>query len=348
LMTAQNLQDSTNSKNWGQVSTRNSTNKHNINWGVAACGMSLLAILATGTIGYHVIERWTWLDSLYMTVITVSTVGYGELYPLTEAGRLFTIILIVVGVGTVAMAISIIFKTIFQHQMKLFMEKRSMQKEVNSISKHIIICGYGRMGSNIAAALIGAGKAVVVIEHNPQLADEIERDGFLVVTGDASEDATLQQAGIERAVSLVATLGSDADNLFLTLTARGLNSNLDIIARTEDDRNCRKFTQAGASRVVSPLTTGSNRIIRLLTRPDVIDFVELMSQGNEVQLEISKINVDDSSSFANKTLSEGNVRQEVGGMVLAIQKATGQVIFDPPADSLLEVDDTLVVVGATK
>ena len=313
-----------------------------------ACGLGLLSILTIGSVGYRYIENWTWLESLYMTVITVSTVGYGELYPLSEAGRLFTIMLIFVGVGIVAMSISIIFKTIFQHQMKIFMEKRSMQKEINSISKHIIICGYGRMGSSIAAALIDAGKSVVIIENELKIAEEIERDGMMIVLGDASEDEILTQAGIDRAVSLVATLGSDANNLFLTLTARGMNPELDIIARTEDDRNSRKFTQAGASRVVSPLTTGTNRIVRLLTRPDVIDFVELISKDNEAQFEISQISVDDSSSFANKTLSEGNVRQEVGGMVLAIQKSTGQVIFDPHRDTRLEIGDTLVVVGATK
>ena len=322
--------------------------RYHIDWGFVACGLSLLAILATGTVGYHFIENWTWSESLYMTVITVSTVGYGELYTLSEAGRLFTIILIFVGVGIVAMSISIIFKTIFQHQMKYFMEKRSMQKEIDSISKQIIICGYGRMGNSISEALVEAGKPVVVIENSSHLIEDIEREGILFVVGDASEEETLQKAGIERAEALVATLGSDADNLFLTLTARGMNPELDIIARIEDDRNCRKFTQAGASRVVSPLATGTNRIVRLLTRPDVIDFVKLISKGNDVQFEISRISVDDSKSFANKTLVEGNVRQEVGGMVLAIEKSTGKVIFDPPPSSVLESGDTLVVVGAAK
>ncbi len=232
--------------------------------------------------------------------------------------------------------------------MKYFMEKRSMQKEIDSISKQIIICGYGRMGNSISEALVEAGKPVVVIENSSHLIEDIEREGILFVVGDASEEETLQKAGIERAEALVATLGSDADNLFLTLTARGMNPELDIIARIEDDRNCRKFTQAGASRVVSPLATGTNRIVRLLTRPDVIDFVKLISKGNDVQFEISRISVDDSKSFANKTLVEGNVRQEVGGMVLAIEKSTGKVIFDPPPSSVLESGDTLVVVGAAK
>jgi len=193
-----------------------------------------------------------------------------------------------------------------------------------------------------------AGRKVIVIEKRAQLAEEIELDGIPVVMGDASEEESLQKAGIKRAVSLVATLASDAENLFLTLTARGMNPDLDIIARAEDDRNCRKFTQAGASRVVSPLATGSSRIIRLLTRPDVVDFVELMSEGDEIQFEVSRIEVDDSNAFAGKTLAEGRVRQEVGGMVLSIQRAGGRVIFDPSPDLKLETGDTLFVVGSVR
>lgn len=321
---------------------------HNYNIGLVACIVSLFAILAVGTAGYQIIEGWTWIESLYMTVITVSTVGFGELHPLSDAGRIFTTVLICVGVGIVALAVSVMFRTIFQHQLKIFMEKRGMQKRINAISKHIIVCGYGRMGRMITTALSTAGRKVVVIENVPQLADEIERDGIPVVMGDASEEDTLQSAGIDRAVSLVTTLGSDADNLFLTLTARGMNPELDIIARAEDDRNCRKFSQAGASRVVSPLATGSGRIIRLLTRPDVVDFVELMSEGDDIQFEVSRIDVDESSVFAGKTLAEGHVRQEVGGMVLTIQSADGGVIFDPSPDLRVQIGDTLFVVGSVK
>jgi len=282
--------------------------EHRVNWGLIACILSLFSILAAGTIGYQLIEHWTWIESLYMTVITISTVGYGELHPLSEAGRLFTIILITFGVGAAALLISVMFKIIFQHQLKIFMEKRSMQREIDSISKHIIVCGYGRMGRKTASALINAGRRVVVIESVASLAEEIERDGIPVIMGEAAEEETLQRAGIDKAASLVATLGSDADNLFLTLTARGMNPDLDIIARAEDDRNCRKFIQAGASRVVSPLDAGSNRIIRLITRPDIVDFIELMAEGDDIQFEIRKISLDVSSQFTGKTLAEGRVR----------------------------------------
>ncbi len=316
------------------------------NFRLKVCGLSLLAILTAGMTGYRLIEGWPLMDCFYMTIITITTVGFGELHPLSDGGRLFTVLLIIIGVGTVAIAISIMFETLVQRQMRLFMEKRSMQKEIDTLSRHIIVCGYGRMGRIIADSLAKAGRRVVVIETDPQVADEIERTGRLVVRGDAAEEDSLHQAGIERAAAIVATVATDADNLFLTLTARGMNPDLNIIARAEDERNCRKFKQAGASRVVSPFDTGANHIVRLLTRPDVIDFVELVA-GEEFQLEVRQIDVDDSSSLANKTLAEGRVRQEVGGMVLAIRKPTGRVLFDPPPDSRLATGDVLFVVGSS-
>ncbi len=318
------------------------------NFRLKACGISLLIILSAGTVGYHLIEKWSWIDCLYMTVITITTVGFGELHPLSEWGRIFTILLIVVGVGTVAVAVSIMFETIFQRQMRLFMERRNMKKEINELKQHIIVCGYGRMGRSIASSLSEAGRAIVIIECHAETVAELEREGQRVVKGDAAEESSLMAAGIDRASALVATLGTDADNLFLTLTAREMNSNLNIIARAEDERNCRKFTQAGASRVVSPFATGANHIVRLLTRPDVVDFVELVARDADVQFEVSQIDVDAESSLAGKSLAEGRVRQTVGGMVLAIRKSSGRLLFDPPPDSRLETGDVLLVVGSTQ
>ncbi len=317
------------------------------NFRLKVCGLSILAVLTAGVMGYHFIEGWPWLECLYMTIITITTVGFGEIQPLSDAGRAFTILLIVVGVGTVAIAISIMFETLFQRQMRHFMEKRSMQKEIDSLTQHIIVCGYGRMGHIIADSLVKAGRTIVIIEMDPAVADEIERDGRLVIRGDAAEEESLHQAGIERASSIVATLGTDADNLFLTLTAHGMNPDLNIIVRAEDERNCRKFTQAGASRVVSPFDTGANHIVRLLTRPDVVDFVELVAD-EDIQFEVRQIDVDTDSSLAGKTLAEGRVRQEVGGMVLAIRTAAGSVSFDPPPDSRLGAGDVLFVVGSSR
>ena len=314
--------------------------------GVLACAASLVGVLVSGTVGYRVVESWTWWESFYMTIITVSTVGYGEVRPLSPEGRIFTTILICLGVGVVAVAASVVFKAIVQHQIVVFMERRGMQKEIKRLTEHIIICGYGSMGRRISNDLLDAGRQVVVIENSAQQADECERDGIYVILGDASEEDILLKAGIERAETLVATLNSDADNLFLTLTARSMNPDLDIIARIEDERNSRKFKQAGASRVVAPIMVGSSRIIRLITRPDVVDFVELISKNRDFQFEIIQVNIEDSSEFVGKTLVEGHVRQRIGGMVLCIQKPTGRVIFDPSPNLEIEVGDTLFVASS--
>lgn len=319
---------------------------HNLR--LKVCGLSLLIIITVGSLGYYFIEGWSFCECLYMTVITITTVGFGELYPLSTAGRLFTMLLIIVGVGTVAVAVSIMFEAVFQRQMRLFMERRSMQKEIDTLTDHIVVCGYGRMGRSIAASLINTGRSVVIIESAPDILDELEREGQLCVKGDAADEAVLRRAGINHARALVATLGSDADNLFLTLTARGMNPDLDIIARSEEERNRPKFIQAGATRVVSPVATGAKHIVRLLTRPDVVDFVELVARDDDVQFEVSQITVDETTPFVGKTLADGHVRQKVGGMVLAIRKPDGDVLFDPKPNTKVTPGDVLLVVGASQ
>jgi len=321
--------------------------KKDYHLGLAACLAGLVSVLFAGAIGYHQIEGWNWLDSIYMTVLTVSTVGYREVHPLSDAGKIFTIVMIAFGVGIVAAAFSVIAKAVFENQLRRFLERRGIQKEVNSMRGHTIVCGYGRMGRTVADELTRHGEKVVVIDNEPRVADEIERDGIHVVLGDATDEDVLANAGIERAKSLVATLEGDADNLFLTLTARGMNPDLNIIARSEDDNNCRKFAKAGASRVVSPVGAGTNRIVRLLTRPDIVDFVELVAEDN-VRFEIRRIEVGEESPFAGKTLAEGRVRQNAGGLVLSIKRAAGGTLFDPSPDTRLVPGDVLFVAGAAE
>jgi len=304
----------------------------------------LLAVVLTGVAGYHVIEGWPWLECLYMTLITVSTVGFGEVRPLTPAGRIFTLFVIVFGVSAVAFGVSGLFETIFYRQLRLFMEKRNMQKQVNAQKNHVIVCGYGRMGRAIAADLHKAGRSLVVVERRPAVVEEIERQGLLAVPGDANMEDALEQAGIARAESLIATLGTDADNLFLTLTAHGMNPDLNIIVRAEEEGNARKFMQAGASRVVSPYSTGASHIVRLLTRPEIVDFVELVAQDTDIHFAVSQIDVAQDSPLAGKTLAEARVRQVTGGMVLAIKRRAGGAIFDPQPDTRIEVGDVLVTV----
>ena len=302
--------------------------------------------MSAGTIGYHLLENWRWIDSLYMTVITISTVGFKEVSELSDAGRVFTIILIFAGVGTLGVTISILFEHFFHHQFRIITEKRSMQKRIEKLTNHTIVCGYGRMGKIIAEQLQRAEQPLVVVESDGAKAEEIERQGMLVIKSDATSETSLQLAGVEQAKALVATLGSDAENLFLTLTARGMNTKLDIIVRAENESNTRKFTQAGASRVISPFEIGASHIVSILTRPSIVDFVDLITGEDDIKLEVIQSEVTADSPFAGRTLAEGHVRQELGGMVIAIRKTDKTLLFDPPPSSRIEAGDRLYVMSS--
>lgn len=307
----------------------------------------LLVVVSGGTIGYRMLENWRWLDSLYMTIITISTVGFKEVGDLSDAGRIHTIMLILAGVGTLGVTLSILFENFFQHQFKLVMEKRSMKKQIDALKDHTIVCGYGRMGKIIADELNRANKPLVVVDAVATKAEDLERDGLLVIKGNATEETILEQAGVKKASALVATLGTDADNLFLTLTARDMNPNLEIIARAENEGNTRKFTQAGATRVVSPFAIGAGHIVSLLTRPTVVDFVDLITGDEGVKLEVAQEDVTEDGPFQGRTLAEGHVRQKLGGMVIAIRKADQTLLFDPTPATRMDAGDCLFVMRSS-
>ena len=317
---------------------------HNVK--LNTCLFLLVIVIFGGCVGYRLLEDWRWIDSLYMTVITISTVGFKEVQELSDPGRIFTIILIFAGVGTLGITVSILFEHFFQHQFKIITEKRSMQKKIDQMTDHTIVCGYGRMGKIIAEQLQRNGKPLVVVESDPTKADSIERGDMLVIKSDATIESSLQQAGVDRAAALVATLGSDADNLFLTLTARGMNKDIEILARAENEGNTRKFTQAGASRVISPFAIGASHIVSILTRPSVVDFVDLITGEDDIKLEVVQHAVAKESPYTGRTLAEGHVRQQLGGMVIAIRKADKTMIFDPPPSTRIAHGDCLYVMSS--
>jgi voltage-gated potassium channel len=307
----------------------------------------LILIISAGTVGYRVLEDWRWLDSFYMTIITISTVGFSEVGALSDAGRIHTIALILAGVGTLGVTLSILLEYIFQHQFQIMMEKRSMKKKIQTLKNHTIVCGYGRMGKIIADELTKANQPLVVVESSANKTEELESEGTLVIRGDATSETFLEQAGVSKASALVATLGTDADNLFLTLTARDMNPNLEIISRAESENNTRKFTQAGASRVVSPFAIGAGHIVTLLTRPTVIDFVDLITGDEGIKLEVAQEEVTADGPFHGRTLAEGHVRQELGGMVIAIRKADKSLLFDPRPETRMDAGDCLFVMRSS-
>ena len=306
-------------------------------------GFALLAIVvAVGTVGYHAIEHWPFLDCLFMTAITISTVGFGEVHPLSPMGKIFTIFLIMGGVGTMAFAASVAVEAI----VRLLTGRRGMQKDIAHLKNHTIVCGFGRMGRLVAENLKASHRDVVVVEQNQEAAEDAAERGFLVLHGNATEEAILTSAGIARANALVGTLSNDADNLFLTLTVRGMNKDLSIVVRANDQDSVRKFHLAGASRVVLPDVVGADHVVRLLTRPSVVDFVELVAKDGGIELEVRQIEITADSPFANKTLAEARIRQATGCIVLAIRRPGQKTLFDPGPDARIQSGDTLLAIGS--
>lgn len=304
----------------------------------------LLVVLAGGTAGYHWIEGWPLSECLYMTVITVSTVGFQEVHPLSHEGHLFTVALIFFGVTAVALSITALFEYFIMRNLNSLLGRNKMDKQIEKLNGHTIICGYGRTGFYIARDLQKSGQPFVVIENNAERIALLEQAGVLYIQGDASDEDLLEKAGILRADALVATLSKDADNLFLTVSARSLKRDLRIIARVEDPDSGRKFIKAGATQVVSPFSTGASRIVQLLTRPAVVDLIELVTRRENLALEVCEIKVDEHSELANKTISEGRVRQSLGCMVFAIKHPGGDTLFDPDPSTRIASGDVLVAI----
>ncbi len=279
-----------------------------------------------------------------MTVITVSTVGFQEIHPLTRDGYIFTVLLIFFGVTAVALSVSALFEYFILRGLTTLLGRNKMDKYIRKLNHHVIICGCGQTGSCIARDLKSAGRSIVVIENDPTRIAWLEQEGLLYIHGDSSDEEILERAGVQKAESLVATLRKDADNLFLTLSARSLNAELKIIARVEDPEHGRKFMKAGASRVVSPVSTGVNRIVQLLTRPAAIDLIELVGDHENLAFEVSEIAVKKNKNLVGKTLAEARVRQTLGCMVFAIKHPDGKTVFDPDPEMKLVPGDVLVAI----
>lgn len=304
----------------------------------------LVGFFATGILGYMFIEGASLLDAAYMTIITLSTVGYTESVELnTTAGSVFTIVFIMAGVGTVFYASTSLVALFVSGELDASREKIKVKKRINELRGHIVICGFGRMGQSVVEQLPDHLKDVVVIEIDPDRIVELERDGILHLKADASEEASLQEAGIVHAKFLVATLPKDALNVYVTLTARGLNADLMIIARAESNSTESKLLRAGANRVVCPQLIGASRILGLLTRPNVVDFVDVAAQGIELQLD--EYLVDHDSPLVGKSLREAQIRQKVDAIVVAIKREVGKDVFNPSADEVLQARDTMILIG---
>lgn len=309
-----------------------------------------LAVGLIGTLGYMGIEGWSFGDSLYMTVITLTAVGYREVNPLSEAGRNFTMLILGVGITGMGVWFALITSLIVELDLKNVFRRRRTMKEIDQLSDHVIVCGAGRTGRQVVEELITLGYPFTVIERDPARVErllELAPDA-LVVEGDATIDSNLEEAGIARAKGLIASLSGDTDNLFVTLSARDLNPDLMIVARAFEEVTISKLYRAGADHVVSPNVSSAVRMASVLLRPSVVSFVDIATQSSDVALRMEESSVAEDSPIAGCTLAEARIPQETGLIVIAVRKR-GHVrqdfVFNPSADTRLEAGDEVIVLG---
>jgi voltage-gated potassium channel len=307
---------------------------------------NLFGVLVVGTTGYMVIEKSSLLDGLYMTVITITTVGYGEAIPLSTAGRYFTIFLIMVGAGFVLYLFGKVTEAIVEGSLQTYMGRKTMDKKVAGLKNHFIVCGFGRIGKVICQILRENKKPFVVIENDPAEVETIKAMNYLVMDGDAASDETLQRAGIMSAKGLIAVVSSDANNVYIILSAKGLNPSLFILARSSgDDGSETKLLRAGANKVISPYYIGALRMAQLIVRPTVIDFIDLAVNAGELGLRIEEMYVSDKAKYLNMSLMESGLRKKYDLIVVAIKREHGEMLFNPNPGTKILSGDILVVLG---
>ncbi|MHB8780895.1 MAG: potassium channel family protein [Candidatus Geothermincolia bacterium] len=312
----------------------------------------LLATTVAGTIGYALIEHQNLLNSLYMTIITLTTIGYGETFTLGTGGRIFTLFLVIAGVGTVAYTLASAVEFMIEGRMSRLMGRRKMRRDIEGMLGHYLLCGFGRVGQYIAADLASAKVKFLVIEKNPDVADKCIELGYTVIKSDATDDETLRAAGIDRARGLVSALSSDAENLYVTLTARELCPHLFIVSRCDTEESEPKLRRAGADRVISPHSIGGRRMAAMMLKPMVWDYLDLVTKGEYIEFNIENLEwrIDDievypGSYLAGKSIEDAKIYSISGALILAVKKRGQPFNTRPPKDLLIEQGDYLIAIG---
>ena len=307
-----------------------------------------VALILIGTGGYMIIEGWPFSDAIYMTIITLATVGYGEVHQVSGGGRIFTIFLIVSGVGYFMYVVGLLVQFLVEDRIRVILGRRKLDKQIARLKDHYIICGYGRIGRVLAHFLTERYLNVVIIEKNESRQAAMDDDGVLYLLGEATDENLLLRAGIKDAKGLITAVATDADNVFLTLIAKHLNPGLFIVARAIQNTAKRTLEAAGANKVISPYDLGARRMAHAILRPTVIKFLELAFADDSTDIQVEEIRVRSTSQLLNVALKDSGIRQKLDLIILTIKKADGTMIFNPKADTRMETDDTLVVVGQPK
>lgn len=306
----------------------------------------ILLVILIGVTGFHFIEGLSFLDSLYMTIITIFTVGFREVKELSPIGQIFTIFIIVGGVGTALFAFTKIAEKVFEGTIHQIWRRKRMEKKIQNLKDHYIICGHGRMGKTVRERLIDEKLPFVIIDNNEENLEEIrENDNSLFIEGDATQEEVLIKAGIKKARGLAALLSTDADNLYLVLTVRLINPSIFVLSKALDEEGERKILQIGANKVVSPYKLGGLKIAQGLIRPTLVDFVDLIIRRKELALYMEEFIVKKDSQMLNRNLAECDIRRTANVIVVAMKKPGEDIVFNPPSDATIETGDTLLVLG---
>lgn len=307
--------------------------------------MVLLALVSLGVTGYMTIEGWSLLDALYMTIITLGTVGFREVHELSAYGKMFTICLIVFGVSVLGYIVGSLAQIMFEGQIQRIIGRKKVEKRIDSLQDHYIICGFGRIGQLICKEFAAKPIPFLVIEKHPEAHEKLHHEEYLHIRGDAAEDDTLLRAGIKRAKGLISVVTSDSENVYITLTARGLNPDLYILARSGEEGSEIKLKRAGANKVVSPYVIGGGRMAMAILRPNVVDFIEIATGREHLELQMEEIQIPAHSAFVGENLISSGFRKETGTIIVGIKKGNGKMVFNPDSHSKIEAGDTMIVLG---
>jgi len=321
-------------------SSRFPQNKFRIKYAVLA----VIVAIAVGTLGFYLIEGWTLLSSLYVATQTVTTVGYGDVAPQTSLGRAFATIFMLVGVGVVLYALTSTVQSIVQLELVATFGQRRRYRKMSKLKNHYIVCGAGRVGLRLVRSLLAAGETFVVVETDPETVAELNEMGVMTLARNATLETTLREAGVTQARGLAACLPDDADNVYVVLTARDLNSQLHIVARAAEEQAEAKLIRAGANRVVAPTILGGHRLAVALTKPAVGDFIDSLTV-NTLGLVFEQLEVGSKSLVVGKKLKETNIRSELDIVVVSIQRANGETVFNPSGETVIAAGDILIAIG---
>jgi voltage-gated potassium channel len=304
------------------------------------------AFLVLGTLGYYTLEpQYSLFDSLYMTVITLTTVGYAETHELSTRGRVFTIFLLLGGVFSLFYVATEFLRAVVSGELQELMGRQRMARSLAEINGHTIVCGYGRMGKFVCKELSKQKMPFVIVDRREEALRDFRVSHGLALVGDATSDEVLKQAGVDRAVALVTVAASDADNLYITMSGRLLNEDMIIVARAENELAEEKLRRAGATRVVAPYAIGGSKVAQAVLRPNVLDFIDLATRTEHLELQIEETLIGAGSPLAGSAVGDSRLRQDLGVIVVAIKKQGGKMVYTPTPDVKIEAGDTLIALG---